>query len=169
MSKGKFSFMLENYKEQGLKKVFSLDEGWDEMMAAVKKKHKEEKGTGTFDKKKVSTGTVYTKKVNKDGTSKMKEEVELEEELKGKQHKIDKNKNGKIDAEDFKILRKEEDELEDEEVEQIEERAMTDAEKDKREDIVKGMKKSTQGFKERYGDKAKSVMYATATKQAMKD
>ena len=32
----------------------------------------------------------------------------VEEELKGKQHKIDKNKNGKIDAHDFKLLRKEE-------------------------------------------------------------
>jgi hypothetical protein len=30
------------------------------------------------------------------------------EELKGDQHKIDKNKNGKIDADDFKKLRKEE-------------------------------------------------------------
>ena len=30
------------------------------------------------------------------------------EELKGNQHKIDKNKNNKIDAEDFKMLRKEE-------------------------------------------------------------
>lgn len=32
---------------------------------------------------------------------------ELEEELKGNQSKIDANKNGKIDAEDFKMLRKE--------------------------------------------------------------
>lgn len=37
-----------------------------------------------------------------------KEEVD---QLKGKQHKIDKNKNGKIDAQDFKILRKEETEI----------------------------------------------------------
>ncbi len=29
------------------------------------------------------------------------------EALKGKQHKIDKNKNGQIDAHDFKLLRKE--------------------------------------------------------------
>ena len=29
------------------------------------------------------------------------------EELKGNQHKIDKNKNNKIDAQDFKMLRKE--------------------------------------------------------------
>jgi hypothetical protein len=30
---------------------------------------------------------------------------EVQEELKGKQHKIDANKNGKIDANDFKMLR----------------------------------------------------------------
>jgi len=30
---------------------------------------------------------------------------EMEEELKGGQKKLDKNKNGKIDAEDFKLLR----------------------------------------------------------------
>ena len=55
-----------------------------------------------------------------------------------------------------------------EEVEQIEEREMTDAEMKKREEIVKSMKKGMAGFKERYGDRAKNVMYATATKQAMK-
>lgn len=33
------------------------------------------------------------------------------EALKGKQHKLDKNKNGKLDAHDFKLLRKEESEL----------------------------------------------------------
>ena len=38
-----------------------------------------------------------------------------------------------------------------------------------KERIVKGMKKSLAGFKARYGDKAKSVMYATATKAAKKD
>lgn len=56
-----------------------------------------------------------------------------------------------------------------EEVEQIEEREMTDAEMKKREKIVKSMKKGMAGFKERYGDRAKNVMYATANKQAMKD
>jgi hypothetical protein len=29
-----------------------------------------------------------------------------DEELKGDQHKLDKNKNGKIDAQDFKLLKK---------------------------------------------------------------
>jgi hypothetical protein len=51
----------------------------------------------------------------------------------------------------------------------IAEREMTDAEMKKREDIVKGMKKGMAGFKQRYGDRAKQVMYATATKSAMKD
>jgi hypothetical protein len=41
----------------------------------------------------------------------MKSYKEILEALKGKQHKIDKNKNGKIDAQDFKLLQKEESEL----------------------------------------------------------
>ncbi len=51
----------------------------------------------------------------------------------------------------------------------LRERSMTASEKDKKEEIVKSMKKGLSGFKERYGDRAKEVMYATATKQAMKD
>jgi hypothetical protein len=51
----------------------------------------------------------------------------------------------------------------------IEEDRMNDAEKAKKEEIVKGMKKGMAGFKDRYGDRAKNVMYAAATKQAMKD
>ncbi len=49
----------------------------------------------------------------------------------------------------------------------LEERKMSDAEMEKKEDIVKGMKKSMKGFKERYGERAKEVMYATAAKRAM--
>jgi len=51
----------------------------------------------------------------------------------------------------------------------IEERTLTAAETDKKEEIVKSMKKGLAGFKERYGKDAKSVIYATATKQAKKD
>lgn len=189
------------------------------------------------------------------------------EALKGNQHKIDKNKNNKVDADDFKILRGEkkvnEDQVEEatsvkiptstgtrvlghrygnaakthrdsmadpfavvkgpgqkdiedlekkkvkkeeidpkkvttdtlagvvkgktanpfapkkvmidvagnvkEEAEQVDERELSKGETAEKERIVKGMKKSLAGFKSRYGDKAKSVMYATATKQAKKD
>jgi hypothetical protein len=168
---------------------------------------------------------------------KMKEDTEFKdkliEALKGNQHKIDKNKNNKIDSQDFKILRGEKkvseakDEQEygyegdmalnqlatltrcaemikdllkpdtdmpewvqskitlatdyiqtaadymysemKEEVESIEEKKMTDDEMAKREKIVKSMKKGFAGFRQRYGKDAKSVMYATATKQAMKE
>ena len=48
-------------------------------------------------------------------------------------------------------------------------RSMTKGEMSKREKIVKGMKKDKAGFKKRYGKDAEAVMYATATKQAMKD
>jgi hypothetical protein len=51
----------------------------------------------------------------------------------------------------------------------LEERSMTKPEMKKKEEIVKSMKKGISGFKDRYGDRAKEVMYATATKQAMKD
>lgn len=53
--------------------------------------------------------------------------------------------------------------------EQIDEKKMTKGEMKKREEYVKGMKKSKKGFEERYGKRAKDVMYATATKMAMKE
>jgi hypothetical protein len=55
------------------------------------------------------------------------------------------------------------------EEEQLEEKKMSDAQMKKREEIVKSMKKGASGFKKRYGERAKDVMYATATKQAMNE
>jgi len=52
---------------------------------------------------------------------------------------------------------------------QVAEAEMTDAQKAKREEIVKELKKKMSEFKDRYGDRATDVMYATATKMAMKD
>lgn len=46
---------------------------------------------------------------------------------------------------------------------------MSDAQKDKAEDIVKGMKKKASYFKKKYGKDAKSVMYATANKMAQEN
>jgi hypothetical protein len=57
----------------------------------------------------------------------------------------------------------------DEEFDQLDERELTPGESKEKERIVKGMKKGLEGFKDRYGDRAKEVMYATATKQAMKE
>ena len=76
-----------------------LREGWDDMVKSAKDTLKDKKQDGGSGMKQ---GSRY-------GGSKQKDEKEpVKEELKGDQHKIDKNKNKKIDAEDFKILRKEE-------------------------------------------------------------
>lgn len=48
----------------------------------------------------------------------------------------------------------------------LEEKTLTEPETKKKEEVVKSMKKGLAGFKERYGNRAKSVMYATATKIA---
>jgi hypothetical protein len=52
------------------------------------------------------------------------------------------------------------------EIELAQEKTLTAAETEKKEEIVKSMKKGLSGFKDRYGDRAKEVMYATATKNA---
>lgn len=44
--------------------------------------------------------------------------------------------------------------------------SLSAAETKKKEEIVKSMKKDTSDFKDRYGKRAKEVMYATATKIA---
>jgi hypothetical protein len=75
----------------------------------------------------------------------------------------------KENAKDIQNMGKAHDKMKKESVQQIEERHMTDGEMEKRETIVKSMKKGMAGFKERYGDRAKNVMYATANKQVMKD
>lgn len=56
-----------------------------------------------------------------------------------------------------------------ESVEQVNERTLSSGEMEKREKYVKSMKKGLEGFKQRYGERAKEVMYATATKMAKKD
>lgn len=52
------------------------------------------------------------------------------------------------------------------ESEQVDERKLTGAESNKKEKLVLSLKKKMGGFKKRYGERAKEVMYATATKMA---
>jgi hypothetical protein len=68
--------------------------------------------------------------------------------------------NHSVSAGEGQVYRKTNEEVE------LEERELTDAEMKEREKNVKGMKKGVEGFKERYGKDAKSVMYATATRMA---
>ena len=74
-----------------------MDEGWDDMLKSVKDKKAPQPSVGEGKKQ----GSRY-------GGSKQKEEPkekEIEEELKGNHSTIDANHNGKIDGQDFKILR----------------------------------------------------------------
>jgi hypothetical protein len=93
----------------------------------------------------------YATKANKAliGGDRSKEDKRIKG-IKTAQYKIQKQKANKIKEED----------------EQIDERTLTKPETAEKERIVKGMKKSLAGFKSRYGEKAKSVMYATATARA---
>lgn len=143
--------------------------------------------TAGFDSKKISTGTVYSRKPEKEepkGVKPTKEEVEQIDELKKSTVKSyiakrmagisDKATDPKGVKKDLKNMMKAHARVvgnkpTSEEVESVQEREMTSGETAERERIVKGMKKSLKGFRARYGDRAKSVMYATATKQAMKE
>ena len=107
----------------------------------------------------------YVQARREDGLSKKElDDPDSEHQMKHDERSMKKRKAG-IQTATNKLVKK----TTNEEAEQINERPMTDVEMDKREDIVKGMKKNLKGFKDRYGARAKDVMYATATKQAMKE
>jgi hypothetical protein len=144
------------------------------------------------------------------------EHIEERKDMPGNQEKIDANKNGKVDAHDFALLRarkgkksvkemwekaaevaegkkveievmpnvdtpndpeppKSQDDLKKKEKKkqanehvELEEKKLSKAETAKKEKFVKGMKKKFGSFKSKYGDKAKEVMYGTATSMAKK-
>ena len=108
----------------------------------------------------------------------IKEEPDNEQftqELKDQQAKMDgKKKGGEVAKGEVLAVKQEEVQVEVldankingvEEV-TIDERHLSEPEMEKREKIVKSMKKGLAGFKQRYGERAKSVMYATATARA---
>lgn len=126
----------------------------------------------------LSKGTLgsYVKSATKDFGASRKLAADFENNAKSARKPITKAVNTRL-ADRFKAsamkrhagIDKAVNRLTKEDVEQMDEREMTKGETAEKERIVKGMKKSFSGFKARYGDKAKSVMYATATKQAMKE
>jgi len=184
-----------------------VEEGWDDMMKAVKAKSGPQPSGGSGIKKGTRYGGSNQKdepevkekpmaKTKKKPFSEMLEtyksaglkslfesleekalaEESTNDEFKAELDDMQSKSTGKKKAE---VAKAKVDAVQQEEVDindingvrmsTIGEEEMTDDQMKKREDIVKGMKKGMAGFKERYGDRAKSVMYATATKQAMKD
>jgi len=88
----------------------------------------------------------------------MEDDDDDDEEENGKKKKM----NGKKDEVDTEPSI-------DDKKDAAEAKEMTDAQMKRREEIVKGMKDKMADFKKRYGDRAKDVMYATATKMALKE
>ena len=142
--KKKFSEMLELYNEKGIK---SLSE-----MLATEEASEEEFNKEVADAKAKNDGKKKNDEIAKGAVQSVKnEETHTTVEV--------------IDLDPINGVQRSEIDLSEE---TVDERHMTEPEMKKREEIVKSMKKGMAGFKERYGDRAKNVMYATATKQAMK-
>ena len=141
--KKKISEMIAIYKEGGLKTFFESIKKED---LIIEEPDSEQFAKDLEDQKKRAAGTKPQADVAKASVQAVKQEA-VEQDI----YVIDADLAKGVDQVD------------------IEERHMTGGEMNKREDIVKSMKKGMPGFKERYGDRAKNVMYATATKQAMKD
>jgi hypothetical protein len=141
--KKKMSEMVATYQEQGLKGLFA---------SLVK----EEPDNETFTKE------VERQKRKNAGTEPESEKAKVAKaSVQAVQNEETHTKVEVVDLNDVNGVKISEIDLE--------ERQMTEPEMKKKEEIVKSMKKGIAGFKERYGSRAKNVIYATATKQAMKD
>lgn len=68
----------------------NLNEGWDDMMKSVQDREKEN-GTGKFDKKVISTGTVYSKKADKDQDEESDEVKKSKKRVKESEQKVDED------------------------------------------------------------------------------
>lgn len=86
-SKNKVQETIQSLLAAGFTKE-QIIEGWDDMMKSVEKSRRDEKGTGKFDNKKISTGTVYTRKYNpKTGEADDSENVTKEKRGRGRPKK----------------------------------------------------------------------------------
>ena len=193
-------------KKSMKKEEVELDEAFPTVADAKKRMASKD---SSFEKKKISTGTVYSRKYKAEpddaddmpkkkaktmkemldiyrqhGAESLIENLLIEEptndEYKKEAEIAQAKSEGKIrndkqiakaasqgvKMEEVELEMYDADEINGVQIDTIDERSMTDAEMDKREKIVKSMKKGIQGFKDRYGKDAKSVMYATATKNA---
>ena len=142
-------------------KKADVKEGWQDMLDDVKKRAGPQPSGGSG----VKQGSRYGGSKQKDepeDKKPMKEEAtgdEFKNELKKAQDKSMGKDKAEVSKASTQAVRQEA-------VEQIDKKKLSEPEMKKKEEVAKSMKKGLAGFKERYGDKAKSVMYATATKIA---
>ena len=146
-----FTAMLEMYNEHGLKYLAELSRVEEDVL---------------IDETPGQDIQVINADIQNGYAEMTVEEVDNEtftKEMKDQEAKMNgKKKGGDVAKPSVQAVKQEE-------VEQMDERTLSSDETEKKEKYVKSMKKGLSGFKARYGDKAKSVMYATATKMAKKD
>lgn len=181
----RFTDLLENYSEKKLKSLSELiieEASEDEFNKEIE--IYKSKNSGKIRNKKISNPAVQAVEIQKE---EIKESDEImDKPIWGKPpkdflrntgntgEKVDYSKEGKTwkrleaarKAREGKKYTMRDGKIVEEEIENIDERTLTSKEKSDREDIVKSMKKNKQSFKKLYGDRAKNVMYATATKLA---
>ena len=175
--KEQFSHLIDSYKTGGLKSIMEdmqivedADDIEEMAIASVKNKQGKKVEWNSIggnhmvhvDGKPAHSGFLDHKSAAKLYNS-VKEEVDNEtftKEVEAQKEK-DSGKNKKADIAAASVQS-----VKNEEVEQVEERTLTEPEMDKREKVVKSMKKNLAGFKERYGNRGKEVLYSTATKIA---
>lgn len=142
--KESFSSLIESYVDGGIKSLFEnlqvVEEQASEEEFNAELKKQKDKAEGKAPQADVAAAATQ-------GTKSMKEDVHNEIQV------VDLTDPDNIHTETI----------------DLEERTLTAGETTEKERIVKGMKKGIEGFKQRYGDRAKEVLYATATKQAKKD
>ncbi len=169
--KESFSTLIQSYVDGGLKSLSENLHVEEEVLeeepdnAQFTKELEDQKASMEGKKKQPSVAAPATQ-----GVKTMPEEVEVQDEELEESSKYAKmfNKAVKRKEEKEKKEKPAQPQKMKEEVE-LEERSLTPGEKKEMEKNVKGMKKKLSGFKQRYGDRAKEVMYATATKMAKKD
>jgi hypothetical protein len=166
-----FTAMIDAYKEKGLKSLAEMviiEEEVDSDTYEKEMKDQKDKFDGKkkgADVAKASVQAVKQEEVDLEEAKKMKGEDPCwdSHEMVGMKMKGgEKVPNCVPKNEEVENI----DEINGVKIDTIEERTLTEPEMKKKEEVVKSMKKKLSGFKERYGDRAKSVAYATATKIA---
>ncbi len=166
--KKKMSEMLAVYKDGGLKalnEMLVVEEPDNEQFT---KELKDQEASMAGKKKQPSVAAPATK-----GVKEMPEETDVDPEdfISENEEEFSEEVKDDYARKVDKYLKKKYNKVseEAEQIDELDERELTKGEAEKKEEYVKGMKKGLSGFKQRYGERAKSVMYATATKMAKKD
>ena len=177
----RFTELLENYREEGLKFLSRINEEptEDEFNKEVKVAIK--KSEGKIRNKRIAKPEVLAVEIEKglkedteQGTPDSQPPTSDAEVKKLKDMKKEKPTNIPCSCkEDVEPDNDEDDEKKDkekmdEDVEDLFEKTLTPAQKAKAEEVVKSMKGDEAGFQKRYGDRWKSILYGTATAIAKK-